>query len=266
MEARMNDEADFYASSSQKLIHMIPEAPIPTFCMNEYTFFREADGWIESNIVTFVDTVLARGTAQALGIGNRHRMSTWAHDSSSPPEYPYLKAVSAHSAAVQLYARSGQLATADVLHSRGKLEDDRCLHGCDAVEDMHHLFVHCWLYNEWRREAADEIVEKTRLKLENLDIEEIIRDGLLKAAKSLFVDDPTVWPLHYSMFYLGQLPDLDLIIESGVVTVTIGEIKKKRLKAHISSDWHTSSIRLAGRIFGDYQRRVANSRNCTRRK
>lgn len=42
-------------------------------------------------------------------------MVTWAHDDSFPPEYPYLKATAAHLAAVQLYARSGQLATADIL-------------------------------------------------------------------------------------------------------------------------------------------------------
>jgi hypothetical protein len=264
MDARMNDEADFYASSSQKLIHLIPEAPIPTFHMNEYTFFRETDGWIESNITTFVDVVMAHETALTLGMGNRHRMSTWAHVPTPPPEYSYIKATSAHSTAVQLYARSGQLATADVLFLRGELEEDRCLHGCDAVEDMHHLFAQCRLYEEWRREATEEVIKNTVLKLENLDVEEVVRDGLLKAAKSLFLDDPSVWLLHYTMFYLGQLPDLNCIIKHA--TMPIGEIKKKRLKAHVSSDWHTASIRLAGRIFGDYQQRVARLRSCTIRR
>lgn len=99
------------------------------------------------------------------------------------------------------------------------------MHGCDAVEDMHHLFVHCRLYEEWRREATEEIIKKMVLKLENLDVEEVVQDGLLKAAKSLFLDDPSVWPLHYTMFYLGQLLDLNCIIEHA--TIPIGEIKKK---------------------------------------
>ncbi|KAF8231083.1 hypothetical protein L208DRAFT_1278980, partial [Tricholoma matsutake] len=98
-----------------------------------------------------------------------------------------------------------------------------CLHGCDAVEDMHHLFVHCRLYEEWRREATEEIIKKMVLKLENLDVEEVVQDGLLKAAKSLFLDDPSVMP---------QYP-----------------LEKSRRR----SDWHTTTICLAGRIFGNYQ-------------
>jgi hypothetical protein len=100
-------------------------------------------------------------------------------------------------------------------------------------------------------------VEKMLLKTENLDVEEIVQDGLLKAARSL-LDDSSIWPLHYTMYYLGQLPDLHHIIACPTINIT--EIKKRKLKAHIVSNWHTSGIRLAGRIFGDYQRRVANMR------
>lgn len=89
------------------------------------------------------------------------------------------------------------------------------------------------------------------LKLLNMQTEEAVKTGLLEAAKFLFTDNAIIWPLHRSLYYLGQIPNLDPSIsrEAGMV-----EIEKRRLRSHISSDWHTSSIRLAGRIFGDYQR------------
>ncbi|KIJ89618.1 hypothetical protein K443DRAFT_126728, partial [Laccaria amethystina LaAM-08-1] len=141
LEARMNRDADFYASSSHDVKHLIPQSPIPTFHMNDYTFYRDGDGWIESNIGDFVDVSLARETSTKLRFGNKHRMATWAHDQSSPPDFPYLRSPSAHLAAVQLYARSGQLPTADILVERGKMSNNRCRLGCDDVEDMHHVFV-----------------------------------------------------------------------------------------------------------------------------
>jgi hypothetical protein len=56
-------------------------------------------------------------------------------------------------------------------------------------------------------------------------------------------------------------------METDTTTATdIGAIKKRRLNMHISSDWHTASIRMAGRIFRDYRQRVtvASLRKCTR--
>lgn len=190
-------------------------------------------------------------------------MSTWAHDQSSLPDFPYLRATSAHSAAVQLYARSGQLPTADILMERGKLSNDRCRLGCDDIEDMHHVFVYCRIYEEWRIETGMSLVEWTTEKLNTMEVEGVVRDNLLKTVKSLFIDDPLVWPLQKTLFYLGQLPKIDPLInsESG----EHGEIFRRRLKSHIVNGWHTSCIRLAGRIFGDFQRRMAvlNDKNKT---
>jgi len=60
------------------------------------------------------------------------------------------------------------------------------------------------------------------------------------------------------MFYLGQIPDLETLIppDHGLNKITM-----MKLKTHLSSDWHMSSIRLAGRIFGDHQRRMASLNN-----
>jgi hypothetical protein len=62
----LNAEADYYASGAQNATHLIPAAPIPTFLMEDYAFYRDIDGWIESNIRIFVDYFLARQTARTL--------------------------------------------------------------------------------------------------------------------------------------------------------------------------------------------------------
>lgn len=254
LEAHMNNEADFYASASQKFFKDLPAIPTPTFFMNDFTFHSSSDGWIESNVSSYVDARLSRHSTDEIGTGHSLRMSTWAHDKHPPSDYPYTRAVSAHSAAVQLYARSGQLATADVLHTRGKLQDNSCRLGCADIETMRHLFVKCLVYKQWRDEAADQVTERTMLKLETMQIEGVMMDKLCNAAKSLFSDSPSVWPLHLTMYYLGQIPDLDVLIppNRGLNSVTL-----MRLKTHLASDWHTSCIRLAGRIFGDFQKRMA---------
>jgi len=54
LSASLNREADHLASALQRHIQSIPLAPIPTFFMNLYTFHREPDGWVESNIHTLL--------------------------------------------------------------------------------------------------------------------------------------------------------------------------------------------------------------------
>ncbi|KAJ7803834.1 hypothetical protein B0H14DRAFT_2463490 [Mycena olivaceomarginata] len=154
--ARMNleAEADHYASAAQRYLARVPTAPIPTFFMDEFTFYTPDDGWIESNIRNYTEKSQSSTASERLGDGHQQRMSLALYDSNSPPEYPYTHAYSAYSAVVQLYARSGQLPTADVLYSRRKLDDPRCRHGCDAIEDQHHLFVNCKRYAGWRTSAT----------------------------------------------------------------------------------------------------------------
>jgi hypothetical protein len=123
--------------------------------------------------------------------------------------------------------------------------------------------VECIVYQQWRDEALEQLISKTILKLDLMKIENPIRTNILSAAKSLFADDPMIWPLHLTMYYLGQIPNLDTFIP---FAHSLNKITLIRLKTHISSDWHISSIRLAGRIFGDYQRRMAVLMNIPRKK
>ncbi|KAJ7653610.1 hypothetical protein DFH06DRAFT_994219, partial [Mycena polygramma] len=111
-----------------------------------------------------------------------------------------------------------------------------CRMGCDAVESVHHIFVDCVQFAEWRADTAVELVARTERKL------------------SLFVDDPTIWPLKISQYYLGQVPSIRAHITREMMP---NNIKRRKLSSHLSSEWHTSAIRLAGRIFGSIQRTMA---------
>ncbi|KAJ7827315.1 hypothetical protein B0H13DRAFT_2241019 [Mycena leptocephala] len=64
-----------------------------------------------------------------------------------------------------LYARSGQLPTAQTLESRAKVDSAMCRLGCCAVESMHHIFVECIHFADWRYDAATELLARTALKL-----------------------------------------------------------------------------------------------------
>ncbi|KAJ7185757.1 hypothetical protein C8R46DRAFT_881750 [Mycena filopes] len=237
-----------------KFIDRVPIAPTPTFFMDPFTFFTNADGWIESNTRTFIDFFMARDSASKLALGNRMRMLTWAHDSLPPPDYPYTRALSAHSAVIQLYARSGQLPTAETLELRSKLNSGMCRLGCSAIESMHHIFVDCIHFSQWRVDAVAELVAKTELKLTEAGISAADQQWFILAAKFMFSDEPAVWPLKMSQFYVGQLPR---ICDHLTITLLPNAVKRRRLMAHISADWHTSAIRLAGRIFGSIQRTMA---------
>lgn len=82
-------------------------------------------------------------------------------DISSPPSFPCIKVVSAYLATIQLYARSGQIATAKLLYDRRKAESPRCPMGCDTISDTNHLFVECVAYEAWRTPAQMELNNET---------------------------------------------------------------------------------------------------------
>ncbi|KAJ7245493.1 hypothetical protein C8J57DRAFT_1082270 [Mycena rebaudengoi] len=101
------------------------------------------------------------------------------------------------------------------------------MQGCaGAVETAHHIFVVCAHFTEWRTAAAVELAAQTQRKLEEYGI----------------------------VFYLGQIPRISNFLTAEMLP---DPIKRHKLSTHIASDWHTSSIRLAGRIFGCIQRTMA---------
>ncbi|KAJ7659767.1 hypothetical protein DFH06DRAFT_904286, partial [Mycena polygramma] len=140
---------DHYASSAQHVTDDIFAAPIPTFFMDDFTFYTPLDGWNESNIRSFYDMSTTRSTSTKAGITHQ-RLSFRLHDPTPPPDWSYTHGFCAYSTVVQTYPPSGQLPTADLLCSRGKRSSPRCRDGCNDVKDMHHIFVICPRYAEWR--------------------------------------------------------------------------------------------------------------------
>ncbi|KII84505.1 hypothetical protein PLICRDRAFT_117547 [Plicaturopsis crispa FD-325 SS-3] len=250
----LNNDADHFAVSSQRAISTTPIAPIPTFTMDEFTFYRENDGWIESNIRAFIDYFLARAASENLAIGHRQRMATWLYDPRPPPLYPYTRATAAYSALVQLYARSGQLATAEGLKQKGQGSDDGCRYGCNAIEDPYHIFVECRRFEALRREATEGVEKRTKARILDKGLEEARFASLLAAAKLLFSDSVDIWPLQYSAYYLGHVPPLDGHVPPDAFD---DRLTRERFLHNVHADWHLAAVRLASRIFGTVQREMA---------
>jgi hypothetical protein len=255
LASRLNADADHYATIAQSHIHCIPIAPTPTFTMNEFTFFRNVDGWIESNIRIYVDQLISSSTVETLGKGHRLRMSTWLYQKPNPPTYIYHKATSAYTAAVQLYARSGQLATAERVEKRqGDGNGGKCRLGCAEIEDEHHIFVDCPIFEEWRQEAGLQLQKTLSDRLEQTGIGEKDKLEILTRAKSFYMDDEEVWPLKESQFYLGFVPKIQKWMTHE--TEGLNWITKERMVKGIYCEWHNTGVRLASRIYGELQRRV----------
>ena len=253
LPASLNREADFYASSAQKTIPLIPIAPSPTFFMDAYTFHREPDGWIESNIRYFVDHFTAKTTADRLALLPKHRMSTWLYDPNPPPPWIYTKAFSAYTALVQLYARSGQLATAEGLCQKGASTSRICRFGCQDIENPHHIFVVCARFAEMRIKQLDSLITSIKKRLDDAGLDPGDQTRLLHTVKFLFSDSSIVWPLQSSVYFLGQIPKVEILLPP---LPTISPVTRSRLVHNLATDMHLASARLASRIYGDLQKEI----------
>jgi hypothetical protein len=224
--------------------------------MDDYMFFRDDDGWIESNIHIFMDHFMVKQTVKALSHTHHHRMDTWLYDSRPHPTYPYVKAQSAYSALVQLYARSGQLPTASGLKQKKNTEDSRCRYGCEATESMFHVFVVCGKFKALREEARGLIQRKVEKRFDGFNVGESHVVGLREAAKFLFYDSD-ISPLQNSVYYLGHVPKLDPIVSiEAFNSTTICE----HFLHNIHGDFHMAGIYLTSRIWGLVQKDMARRR------
>ncbi|KAF8144070.1 hypothetical protein K438DRAFT_1632485, partial [Mycena galopus ATCC 62051] len=106
----------------------------------------------------------------------------------------------------------------------------QCCVGCDAMEDTHHIFVHCAYYTEWHANTMSELYQR------------------------LLFSNKNIWLLQYSTYYLGHVPRFDHLVP------TINDstpLLQSRLAHNFTADWHVASIRLAGRIWDNWQKTTA---------
>ena len=72
LHSLLNAEADHYASKAQVVVNSLHLALIPTFFMDNYTFYQPKDGWIELNIRRFIEFFVAQSTSLKLQNGHHY--------------------------------------------------------------------------------------------------------------------------------------------------------------------------------------------------
>lgn len=205
----------------------------------------------------FLEWMISNLTALAIehnpGLQTCHRVYNW----TAPSKFLYLQSLACYSAIIQLYAHLGQLPTALWLYSRRKRDLLICRFGCgNVVEDKHHVFIEYLHFAPYRLEAQSAVLQGMLLRCAELVKKGIISDHVLSeiilTAKSLFHDDPSILPLQYSAYYLGQIPDVSQLILRSIPEHT-PLFKSNHLAHFFVSSWHLASIHLAGQIWGQVQ-------------
>ncbi|KAK1215270.1 hypothetical protein PQX77_022130 [Marasmius sp. AFHP31] len=235
IQSTSNAFADSIASSSHS--RNVPLAPLPTFFMDRYTLFSSSDGYIEQNIVSFVTQLCQLRTTQDPLSRPNLTLLRHLYDSHPPPLHPYTRASSGYSALVQLYARSCQLETSLTRFLRMGDRLPWCCFGCIEAETIHHVFVRCPRFADWRATTSAKLALSTK---------SILLSGVLSRAEStriLFVadvllQDHSVWPLGVSRYYLGLIPP---ILDSPAFSHSPDA---QKMRAKISMTWHNTLISL----------------------
>ncbi len=217
-------------------------APLPTFALDQYVMWGEGVGFIENNLLLYVDGESARIRATSLHYTSGDH---FPHPSLSIPQlFPYERSTSSYSALVQLYARSGQLPTRRLLFLRGMAPSSRCRFRCHCAETSHHLFVKCPRFTEYRQSTLRDIHRVSSGLVEC--ISSVQCEMVLNAISTLLVDDNShfTWPMGHNMWYYGHSP----YISKGFPFLPAKTVRS------LSQAWHSCFIHLVGRIWGQIQR------------
>jgi len=170
-------------------------------------------------------------------------------DHTPPLSYSYLQALSSFSAVVQLYIQSGQLDTSLSLSCRlSNGAQPWCCFSCHAIEDPHHIFVHCPRFNDFHDSATSSVLSSSTTLLVTSTLDSTNCQMILERARGIFHDSDT-WPAHRSLYYIGVLPNI-LTVELETRQPTVNHTLHTRL----THNWHTTSIRLATRIWSEARR------------
>ncbi|KAF8459970.1 hypothetical protein DFH94DRAFT_635179 [Russula ochroleuca] len=116
-------------------------------------------------------------------------ISPLLYDSHSLPLYPYTRASSSYSAVVQLYACSGQLPTSLSRATRFHEESMLCRFGCQSLEDVHHIFARCPVFQDLRDEYSKMLIADSERVLCNLALPGLLSSHLDRVITHLFCDD-----------------------------------------------------------------------------
>jgi len=241
----MNRFADHIASKS----HFSPlrplSVPTSTFFMDPYVAYHPTHGYIESGVSQFLNDQLASTSLPAYP---PRLISRLLYDNHAPPSHPYTHALSAYSAAIQLYARSDQLDSASTLSKRMPVTNQPwCRFGCPVFETTHHIFTVCPRFSCLREGATQKLVSTVSTALGAFQTSPDDHPQLMSVVSNLFHND-NVWPMGHSFYYYGVIPVLRL--GSGSVDLEHRRLAHRRLLHRLANDCHTAAIYLASRIWG----------------
>ncbi|KAK0229128.1 hypothetical protein EDD85DRAFT_741369, partial [Armillaria nabsnona] len=183
-----NALADHLASGSQYLQLRPPPAPLPTFFMDSFMLYSPNDGYVETSISSYLPSVLTSALYSSPDFRPATTMLLPFYDQHTPPDHPYLRASSAYSALVQLYARSDQLDTTYTRFRRFGNISPMCVSGCDALETVHHVFVSCPVYHAFRQHATQTLITETSRILDSAEVPLLICRSFLQIIRRLFED------------------------------------------------------------------------------
>ena len=128
--------------------------------------------------------------------------------------------------------------------------------GCREAEDEHHIFMECPVFNEWRLQTGKQLRKALEERLAKME-EDDAKTEFLRKAESFYTDDPTVWPLKESRYYLGHVPKISNLLTQ--LQRGPNRWQGERTIHAIYCEWHNAGVRLASRIYGELQRRVTRS-------
>ena len=120
-----------------------------------------------------------------------------------------------------------------------------CRYGCPALEDPHHIFVHCLAFQGLQNEYSQWVILDTSHYLCGATLPDPIHSHINHIITHLFWDDDS-WLLGSSRFYLGLLPPL--LPNPGRCPPPNADAPC--LLAHVAHSCHTSAIHLAAHIWG----------------
>ncbi|KAF5373304.1 hypothetical protein D9615_007407 [Tricholomella constricta] len=247
LPARLNRAADHAALHCHSLYNPPPSFPAPTFHLQPYCFFAPGRGFFEGNLPQYLQKQQAAAFNTSKAVWSTHLTSPNLYDSTPPPLFPYQRSPYAYAAIIQLYARSAQLDSRDLLTSRLDAGcTPWCRYGCHVLESPHHLFTHCHAFDTLRQSAVHDLLSSVDTALDD-SVPPPAQRTLIGLTRSLFSDDAS-WPTGQTRYYMGFLPPIDHLH------------LPQSLHTRISHLWHTASIHLAGRVWAKARQKAFESR------
>jgi len=125
------------------------------------------------------------------------------------------------------------------------LRTSLCHFGCPILEDPHHLFVHCPVFQHLCDEYFWSLVADISHTLSGVESLETLRPRLTHIVTHLFWDDDC-WPLGSSLYYMGLVPPL----LPPTHPLSLLSTDSHWLLTWVAHSCHSSAIQLAAHIWG----------------